>query len=106
MPIEDLLALYGYDAENEQDDVPLEEIRPDPLPPYEPQKEMTIEHDEDQRSISSEGSQSRASTAPSLGVPEDNGYDPFRNQRITRGCEYKITQYILSVTCILFLVCW
>eukprot|EP00794_Sanderia_malayensis_P008105 gene8106-8974_t len=91
MPIEDLLALYGYGGDGEQNEVPLDEIRPEPLHPFPPEKVATmpeigkIEREEDTQSMSSEGSFSRASTAQSTNSRDENGYDPFQNQRITRG---------------------
>ena len=90
MPIEDLLALYGYGGEGEQQEVPLEEIRPEPLHPFPSGKtndqvksSTGPEKEEDSRSVSSESS--RISTAQSSNSHEENGYDPFQNQRITRG---------------------
>ena len=96
MPIEDLLALYGYDGDAEHNEVPLEEILPEPLHPFLPQKEAAVserepvamEREDDARSISSEGSLSRESTAHSSNSREENGYDPFQNQRITRGSKH------------------
>ena len=96
MPIEDLLALYGYGGEGEQQEVPLEEIRPDPLPPFSTGKRANeqvknapgVDKEEDSRSVSSESS--RISTAQSSNSQEDNGYDPFQNQRITRGSKLNV----------------
>ncbi len=96
MPIEDLLALYGYDGDGEHNEVPLEEIRPQPLHPFSPEKVTTVPdsepvrmiQEEDSRSISSEGSLSRASSVPTSNSQEENSYDPFQNQRITRGSMY------------------
>ena len=91
MPIEDLLALYGYGGEGEQHEVPLEEIRPEPLPSF-PSAKTTdeqmknvpgTEKEDDSRSVSSESS--RLSAAQSSNSHEENGFDPFQNQRITRG---------------------
>lgn len=96
MPIEDLLALYGYGGEGEHQEVPLEEIRPEPLPPFPAGKSTSesvkniqgVEKDEDSRSVSSEGS--RLSAEQSTNSQEENGYDPFQNQRITRGSEWNV----------------
>ncbi len=98
MPIEDLLALYGYDGDAEHTEVPLEEIRPEPLNPFSPQteatvtdkKDTTISREDDNTSVSSEGSISRASFGQSANSREENGYDPFQNQRITRGSMFII----------------
>jgi len=99
MPIEDLLALYGYGGEGEQHEVPLEEIRPEPLPSF-PSAKTTdeqmknvpgTEKEDDSRSVSSESS--RLSAAQSSNSHEENGFDPFQNQRITRGIASLHAQY-------------
>ena len=100
MPIEDLLALYGYGGEGEQQEVPLDDIRPEPLPPYSSGKTTNdqirnttgAEKEEDSRSVSSESS--RISTAQSSNSQEENGYDPFQNQRITRGSKLNDTWFV------------
>ena len=90
MPIEDLLALYGYNGDGEHNEVPLDEIRPQPLHQFadkdvtsDKKENLLDKKDEDSRSYTSDGS--RVSNAPSPTSQEENGYDPFQNQRITRG---------------------
>ncbi|XP_065070199.1 mesoderm induction early response protein 1-like [Rhopilema esculentum] len=99
MPIEDLLALYGYGGDGDHSEVPLEEIRPEPLHPFPSEKGASVpikssdgnEKEDDTRSVSSEGS--RISTTQSTNSQDENGFDPFQNQRITRGIASLHAQY-------------
>ncbi|XP_068675810.1 mesoderm induction early response protein 1-like isoform X2 [Montipora foliosa] len=104
MPLEELLALYGYsDKDNPEADVPLDEIKPDPLPPLIDASEMDSPHPihplieenilpentdspappslDSPLSVPSPGS---PRSPPSPRVSRDNNFFP-ENQRITRG---------------------
>ena len=106
MPLETLLAMYGYSDENQPDaniDVPLDEIRPEPLPPLDdvedhPPVPLPIEaghtlldgHQADATpSPLDEGNLAPPSEESAPPVPmshRNNNYFP-ENQRITRGCK-------------------
>jgi len=108
MPLEDLLALYGYsDETNPEAHVPLDEIKPDPLPPLIDAREidppLPAVNPLLEENILPENTDSPAPpspdsplSVPSPGSPQsppsprasrDNNFFP-ENQRITRGCEY------------------
>ena len=120
MPLETLLAMYGYSDDNNPDanvDVPLDEIKPEPLPPLDgtedgqlhepvptsvegrlplvdPPQEITAPPTLDENALSPPSPNS----APSLPVSHgNNNYFP-ENQRITRGC--KLEKLWLSITCL------
>ena len=106
MPLEDLLALYGYtDKDTPEGDVPLDEIKPDPLPPLIDAGEVDLPHPGNpliEENLLPENTDSPAAPSPDspLSVPSprspqsppsprpsrDNNFFP-ENQRITRGCE-------------------
>lgn len=116
MPLEDLLALYGYsDKDNPEADVPLDEIKPDPLPPLIDASEIDPPHPINpllEETLLPENTDSPAPpdsplSVPSPGSPQsppsprgsrDNNFFP-ENQRITRGCEYKgfLTSFSLLI---------
>ena len=96
VPIEDLLALY-YNPGNEQGDhvdngedenahVALDDIQPEPLPPYDDHAEEMQQNGVDisprQSPISQDSPQSHPAS-PS----QSSSVNPPENQRITRGCE-------------------
>lgn len=108
MPLEDLLALYGYsDETNPEADVPLDEIKPEPLPPLIDAREIDPPHPAvnplPEENLLLENTDSPAPPSPDspLSVPSpgsphsppsprasrDNNFFP-ENQRITRGCKY------------------
>lgn len=108
MPLEDLLALYGYsDEANPEADVPLDEIKPDLLPPLIDAREIDPPHPVVnpllEETILPQNTDSPAApspdsplSVPSPGSPQsppsprasrDNNFFP-ENQRITRGCKY------------------
>ena len=113
MPLEELLALYGYsDKDNPEADVPLDEIKPDPLPPLIDASEMDSPHPihplieenilpentdspappslDSPLSVPSPGS---PRSPPSPRVSRDNNFFP-ENQRITRGCKQKLVRWV------------
>lgn len=111
MPIEDLLAIYGYteDPVDQSEPVPLEEIKPDPLPPlvsvsgeeYGSQSSVEQEgvhpslDDGDDSSVASPSTQDQSDYAPSP-PPASSKNDVFpENQRITRGS--KNTFYLFVI---------
>ncbi len=93
VPIEDLLAFYynpGNDRGEEDDDtghVPLDDIQPEPLPPYDDHTEDMQQNGVDmsptQSPIPQDSPPSR-SASPS----QSSSVNPPENQRITRGCKY------------------
>ena len=91
VPIEDLLALYynpGNDrGEDDTGHVPLDDIQPEPLPPYEdPTDDMQqngVDESPTPSPVPHESPQSR-SASPS----QSSSVNPPENQRITRGCKY------------------
>lgn len=99
VPIEDLLALY-YNPENEQGDhgdhgdhgeddtahVALDDIQPEPLPPYDDHSEEMQQNGvgiSPRRSPISQDSPQSHPVSPS----QSSSVNPPENQRITRGCE-------------------
>lgn len=106
MPLEELLALYGYsDKDNPEADVPLDEIKPDPLPPLIEASEMDLPQPSNpliEENILQQNAESPAPPSPDSPLSEpssvsprsppsprasrDNNFFP-ENQRITRGCE-------------------
>jgi len=104
MPLEELLALYGYsDKDNPEADVPLDEIKPDPLPPLIEASEMDLPQPSNpliEENILQQNAESPAPPSPDSPLSEpssvsprsppsprasrDNNFFP-ENQRITRG---------------------
>lgn len=106
MPLAELMAMYGYsDEANPEADVPLDEIKPEPLPPLIDASEIDPPHSVNPllgESALPETTESPAVhspdsplSVPSPGSPQsppspranrDNNFFP-ENQRITRGCK-------------------
>lgn len=92
VPIEDLLALY-YNTGNERGDddahvdtghVALDDIQPEPLPPYD---DHTEEINQNGVHISPRQSPISQDSHPASPL-QSSSVNPPENQRITRGCKY------------------
>lgn len=91
VPIQDLLALYynpGNDQVNGDDDtgpVPLDDIQPEPLPPYDDHTQAMQENGLDISRSPSPVPQD-SPQAYSVSPSQSSSVNPPENQRITRGC--------------------
>ena len=122
MPLEDLLAMYGgHFGENPEtttdDAVPLEEIKPEPLPPLVEASDKSQEQTENPVMSSEERAEEMAALAPSPLSPASYAETPPspspsspptsqtgnlfpENQRITRGCELSLHELTFHWKCI------
>jgi hypothetical protein len=86
VPIEDLLAFY-YNPVNDRGDghVPLDDIQPEPLPPYDDHTEDMQQNGVD---ISPTQSPIPQDSPRSASPSQSSSVNPPENQRITRGCKF------------------